>query len=195
MIRGAAQEERLDEIFERAEEISFMEDSVFPGITRETGALLLAGESGSGKSALLKAAAAQASRHDFRVLRCAGSRAERNLEYGALHQLLKPILDLLPAVPASLRSALCGAFGVRRAGQQSATAETDAGHDRFLVGLACLNLLLAAARRRPVMVVVDDLQELDACSRDALLFVARRIADEPMGVLAAAPGDSRAAAR
>lgn len=125
------------------------------------GALVVRGEAGIGKTALLDEAARAAG--DVRVLRHAGLEAEQDIPYAALHVLLRDVeLDALPAAQASaLRTAL---------GQGE-----DGPPDRFLVGLAVLG---AVGRAGPVVLVVDDLQWLDRPSAEALLFTARRLTDE-----------------
>ncbi|MFH9090741.1 ATP-binding protein [Streptomyces sp. NPDC017673] len=181
------EEDPLDGIIGREPEISRLLRGLFPERAEEAGALLLVGESGMGKTALLHAVTAEAGRRGTSVLRCAGSQAERTLAYGALHQLLRPALDHLPQLPAPQRAALSQALGMGHAPARTAGAE--AGDDRLLVGLASLNLLLAAATHPPVTVVVDDAQWLDDASLETLLFVARRTAGEPVGLLAAVRGD------
>ncbi|MGW4597838.1 ATP-binding protein [Streptomyces sp. NPDC004457] len=186
MVRGHGEEDPLDGIIGREQEISRVLRGLFPDRAEEAGALLLVGEPGMGKTTLLHAVRAEAGRRGT-VLGCAGSQAERTLAYGALHQLLSPALDHLPRLPAPQRAALSRALGLRHAPVR--TAGADGGDGRLLVGLATLNLLLASARHRPVTVVVDDLQWLDEPSLDTVLFVARRLAGEPVGLLAAVRGD------
>ncbi|MCG7205569.1 LuxR C-terminal-related transcriptional regulator [Streptomyces arenae] len=156
---------------------------LFPERAENSSALLLVGESGIGKTTLLHAAEAEAARRGTTVIGCAGSRTEHTLEHGALHQLLRPALKHLPRLPAPQRAALSRALGLHH---------TDGADDRLLVGLATLNLLLASARHRPVTIVVDDMQWLDRSSLGTVLFVARRLVGEPVGLLAAVRGDSAA---
>ncbi|MET8564551.1 AAA family ATPase [Streptomyces flaveolus] len=144
-------------------------------------ALLIAGDAGSGKSTLLDAAARGAAARGRRVLRCAGHEGEQELIFAGLHQLLQPLLPHVRELPGPQRDALLGAFGLTGAAQSRAD-------DRLMVNLAVLTLLSEAAYRQPVLVVVDDLQWLDACSLDAISFLARRIAGEPVTVLAGTRG-------
>ncbi|MFF5860682.1 ATP-binding protein [Streptomyces sp. NPDC012751] len=151
----------------------------------EPPALVVLGEAGSGKSALLKAAAEEALERGFRVLRCSGHEGERELAFAGLHQLLEPVLAGAGDLPAAQRRALLGAFGF---------GETDhrTGQDRperLLINLAVLTLLSDAAVRQPVLLLVDDAQWLDACSLDALAFVARRLPGEPVTLLLGVRGD------
>jgi DNA-binding CsgD family transcriptional regulator len=133
--------------------------------------LVLRGEAGVGKTALLDHLVASAS--DCRCARAAGVESEMELAFAGLHQLCAPFLDRVDALPEPQRDALSSAFGLR--GGQAP--------DRFLVGLAALNLLSAAAEERPLVCVVDDAQWLDRASSQALAFVARRLAAEPVGLV------------
>ena len=152
------------------------------------GALLISGEAGIGKSALLAAAAELAAAAGARVLSATGVEAEARLPFAGLHQLLRPVLPLAERLPARQRAALLSAFGM-------AEEEPSAA---FLIGLATLELISDAAESAPVLLIADDVQWLDEPSRAALAFVARRLADEPAaalfamreGVAAAADGAS-----
>jgi DNA-binding CsgD family transcriptional regulator len=147
--------------------------------------LVAVGDPGSGKSTLLQVAAQEAARRGFRVLSCTGHEGEQELAFGALHQLLSPVLDYMEQLPAPQGKALSRAFGIDAAAQ-----ELPAQPERLLINLAVLNLLSLEAAVQPVLLVVDDLQWLDSCSQDALAFVARRAAEEPMAILAGARGAS-----
>jgi DNA-binding CsgD family transcriptional regulator len=145
-----------------------------------SGVLVIRGEAGVGKSALLGDAREQAS--DMRVLECSGVEAESALPFAALHQLLRPVLGHLESVPRPQAKALEGALGL------------GAGHgeDRLLVSLAVLSLLAEAAERQPLLCLVDDAHWLDDASGDALLFVARRLDAEGIVLLfAAREGEAR----
>ena len=134
-------------------------------------ALVLRGEAGAGKTALLEHAIASAS--DIRVARADGSESEMELPFAVLHQLCAPLLDHLDRLPGPQRDALATTFGL----------SAGAVPDRFFVGLAVLGLLAEAADERPVLWVIDDAQWLDRASAQALAFVARRLLAEPVVML------------
>ena len=134
-------------------------------------ALVLRGEAGVGKSALLEYLIAHAS--GCGIARATGVESEMELAYAGLQQLCAPFLDRLEGLPGPQRDALGIAFGLR---------DGDAP-DRFLVGLAVLSLLSDAAEDRPLVCVVDDAQWLDVASEQALAFVARRLGAESVGLL------------
>src|SRR6201986_77791 len=141
-----------------------------------SGVLMLSGEAGVGKTALLEYAIASASASSLTVVRVGGIESEMELAFAALHQLCGPMLDRLECVPARQRDALETAFGLGSGEMQ----------DRFLVGLAVMSLLSEVAQERPLLCVVDDAQWLDRASAQALAFVARRLLAEPVVVLFAA---------
>src|SRR5215831_10962797 len=129
-------------------------------------ALVVRGEAGVGKSALLDYLAGAAA--DMRVVRAAGAESEMELAFAGLHQLCAPLLDRLDDLPGPQREALGVAFGLREG----------AAPDRFLVGLAVLTLLSGVAADRPLLCVVDDAQWLDRASAQVLVFAARRMLAE-----------------
>ena len=133
--------------------------------------LVIRGEAGVGKSALLKYCAEHASHFDIR--RAVGVESEMELAFAALHQLCAPVLDRLDALPPPQQAALRVALGL---------AEGDPP-DRFLVALAALSLLSEAAAQRPTLCLVDDAQWLDSSSRQAFGFVARRLLAEPVAMV------------
>src|SRR5580700_6691894 len=133
--------------------------------------LVVHGEPGVGKSALLDYLAGRAS--GCRVARAAGVESEMELAFAGLHQLLAPVLDRADRLPVPQRDALRTAFGLN-AGPVP---------DRFLVGLAALGLLSEVAAERPLLCVVDDEQWLDRASAQTLGFAARRLAAEPVGLV------------
>jgi DNA-binding CsgD family transcriptional regulator len=148
-----------------------------------SGVLVLRGETGTGKTALLDWAAGQAG--DMQVARVTGVKSEMDLGFAGLHLLLVPFLSGLERLPAPQRVALECAFGLV-AGPVP---------DRFLVSLAALTLLTDAAAQRPVWCVVDDAQWLDRVSGEVLGFVARRLHADRMGmVFAVGDGQGSAAA-
>ncbi len=132
----------------------------------ESQALVVHGDAGVGKSALLDYFVGRAS--DCRVVTATGIESETELAYAAVHQLCMPILSLLDRLPEPQRSALGTAFGLR----------TGPPPDRFLLGLAVLGLFAAAGEDRPLICVVDDVQWLDQASAQVLAFVARRLVAE-----------------
>ncbi|GAA1240391.1 LuxR family transcriptional regulator [Pseudonocardia aurantiaca] len=142
----------------------------------ESRALVVRGEPGVGKTALLEYLVEQASL--CRVARAAGVQSEMELAFAGLHQLCAPMLDQVEQLPTPQRDAVRMAFGLSD------------GHapDRFLVGLAVLGLLAEAARERPLVCVVDDAQWLDRASVQALAFVARRLMAESVAMVFAARG-------
>src|SRR5215207_8010024 len=145
-----------------------------------SGVLVLRGQAGAGKSALLQDAVEQAS--DLQVLEARGIESEAELAFAGLHQLLRPILGQVDGLPGPQATALRAAFGL----------EQGRVKDRFLVSVAVLSLLAEAAERRPVLCVVDDAHWLDEASANALVFVARRLEAEGVVVLfAARDGDPR----
>src|SRR3954471_14295847 len=137
----------------------------------ESRALVLRGEPGVGKTALLEHAGERAT--GCRVAHAAGVQAEMELAFAGLHQLCAPMLDRLERLPAPQRDALGSAFGLA------------GGHapDRFLVGLAVLSLLAEVSEERPLVCLVDDAQWLDRASAQTLAFVARRVVAESVGLI------------
>jgi len=139
--------------------------------TGRSGALVVRGEPGIGKTALLEDAIERAS--DLKVVRAVGVESEMELAFAALHQLSAPMLDRLELLPSPQRNALAITFGLSEG----------AVPDRFLVGLAVLTLLSEVAVERPLVWVVDDAQWLDRASAQVLGFVARRLMAESVVIL------------
>jgi DNA-binding NarL/FixJ family response regulator len=139
----------------------------------QSGVVVVRGEAGVGKTALLHHCARQAS--GFRVARLAGVESEMELPFAGLHQLCAPMLDRLDALPEPQRAALRVALGL----------SGGPAPERFLVALAALSLLAEVATERPLVCLVDDAQWLDVASRQALGFVARRLLAESVAIVLA----------
>lgn len=145
--------------------------------------VILAGDPGTGKTALLTAAEQMAQSAGFVTSRAESIEAESALPFAALEQVLRPHLSLLHSVHPSRQRALGSALGLAEA----------ASPDPFVVGLAALDLLSAASEQRPIAVFLDDVHWLDQLSHDALAFVARRSAAERITVVCTARSDARGA--
>ncbi|GAA1185538.1 helix-turn-helix transcriptional regulator [Pseudonocardia alaniniphila] len=135
--------------------------------------LVVRGEAGIGKTALLEHTAATATSSGFRVERACGVESETQFAFAGLHQLCAHLLDRAGALPEPQQAALGVALGLR-----SGTAP-----DRFLVGLATLNLLADVSEDRPLLCLLDDAQWLDQASAQVLAFVARRLVAERVGLV------------
>ncbi|MFI1970567.1 AAA family ATPase [Streptomyces cinnamoneus] len=135
-------------------------------------ALVLRGEPGAGKSTLVRHTAGRAA--PARVLSATGAEPESGMAFAALHQLLRPVAGLAAALPDAQRHAVRAALGL---------AEPTAAQDRFLVSAGVLSLLAEAAVPGGLLCVVDDFQWVDQASADALLFAARRIGGDGVGLL------------
>ena len=133
--------------------------------------LVLRGEAGIGKSALLEFLAEQAT--GCGVARAVGVEAEMEFAFAGLHHLCAPLLERIETLPAPQREALAVAFGLREGGAP----------DRFLVALAALSLLADAAEARPLVCLIEDAQWLDRASAQTLSFVARRLLAEPIAMV------------
>src|SRR6266545_3250356 len=181
----------------RATERSIIDRLLARARAGHSGALVIRGEPGIGKTALLDYAAAAAGSAasdeaasggaapgdaapagmiDLRVIRGAGVQFEVELQFAGLHLLLGPTLDRSSALPQPQRHALDAAFGLRRAGS----------HDRFLIGVAVLSLLAELAEDGPLVFLVDDAHWLDRASAEALRFAARRLGAEGIAIIFAA---------
>jgi predicted ATPase len=147
----------------RANEQSVLDDLLDAARRGLSGALVVRGEPGIGKTALLDYAAESAT--DFHVLRVVGIESEMELGFAALDQLCRPVAGRFHRLP-DLQSAALGISLGRQSG---------ASPDRFLVGLAVLTLLSNLAEERPVLCIVDDAQWLDQASAQVLGFMARRL--------------------
>ena len=161
----------------RATEIARTESLLAAAREGRSGVLVLRGEAGVGKSALLADAADRAP--DFTVLRGVGIESESELAYAALHQILRPVLDRIDNLPEPQAAALRAAFAL--------TSETV--DEKFRVSLGVLGLLSEVAESSPLLVLIDDAQWLDRASVDALVFVARRLQAESLVLLFATRDD------
>src|SRR5215204_3502113 len=160
----------------RGSECALLDELVAAIRRGESQSLVLRGEAGIGKTALLEYLIDSAP--DATIVRAVGVQSDMELPYAALHQLCGPLLDRLEALPAPQRRAMEIVFGV--------TAGEAEAPDRFLVGLAVLSLFSEVAEQRPLLCVVDDAQWLDQASALTLAFVARRLLAEPVAIVFAA---------
>jgi DNA-binding CsgD family transcriptional regulator/tetratricopeptide (TPR) repeat protein len=159
-------------LFGRETEAVMLEQLV-ARIPERGGALVVRGDPGIGKTALLAVAAATARSKGVLVLRTAGAQSETGLAFAGLQQLLRPVLARLDHLPGPQRDALSAAFGA-----------TDVpAPDPFLIALAALNLLADAAEHAPLLLVVDEAHWLDPPTASTLAFIARRVDAEPIAVL------------
>src|SRR3984957_16487065 len=166
--------DRAAELRGRLRELGFLDRLIDAVRAGESRALVLLGEAGVGKTALLDYVAGHAS--GCRVVRATGVQSEMELAFAGLQQLCKPLLDHLDRLPGPQREALQTAFGL----------SAGPAPDRFLVGLAVLSLLSDAAEEQPLIGLVDDQQWLDHASAQALGFAARRLEAESVGLVFAA---------
>jgi DNA-binding CsgD family transcriptional regulator len=163
----------------RASECSVLDGLVGDIRRSESRSLVLRGEAGIGKTALLEYLIESAP--DLAIVQAVGVESEMELAFATLHQLCAPMLDRLRRLPGPQRQALEIVFGV----------SAGAAPNRFLVGLAVLSLFSDVAEERPLLCVVDDAQWLDHASALIMAFVARRLLAEPVGIVFAArePGE------
>ena len=180
--RGFQLRGRAPRFLGRHDELSVLGSLVNAVWTGDSQVLVLRGEPGVGKTALLDWVAGQA--RESQVARTAGVQSEMELAFAGLHQLCAGLLGHLDGLPDPQRDALRIAFGL----------SAGPAPDRFLVGLAVLSLLSDAAGVRPLLCLIDDEQWLDRASAQVLGFVARRLAAEPVGLVFAArtPGEDLA---
>jgi DNA-binding CsgD family transcriptional regulator len=165
---------RQSALLGRAGECAVLEDLVTAIRGGQSRSLVITGEAGIGKTALLDYLVESAS--DLLVVRAVGVESEMELAYAGLHQLCAPLLDRLDALSAPHVEALKIAFGL----------SAGAAPDRFLVGLAVLSLFSEVAQDSPLLCVIDNAQWLDDASAVALAFVARRLLAESVGLVFAA---------
>jgi DNA-binding CsgD family transcriptional regulator len=150
-------------------------DAIVEGLPEGGAAMVVSGEAGVGKSALLHYARARADALGHRTLAAVGVESEAELAFAGVHQLLYPILGLLELLPAPQRRALEIAFGIASGSEP----------DPFLVALAAYQLVCDAAEESPVVLFVDDAHWLDRSSSGVLTFIARRLENEPVALLVA----------
>ena len=158
-------------LLDRRDELRVLDQLLDDVRTGQSRALLVRGDAGVGKTALLDHALDQAA--GCRVSRAAGVQSEMELAFAALHQVCAPGLDRLARLPAPQQDALRTAFGL----------SAGSPPDRFLVGLAALGLFAEVARDRPLVCVIDDAQWLDRASAQVLAFVARRLQAESVAMI------------
>jgi DNA-binding CsgD family transcriptional regulator len=170
----------LEHLIGRDGDLEFL-GSFIDAAAIDGGALLLSGDAGVGKTALLDAVVAHAAADGTRVLRAAGAEFEAGLSFAGLNQVLRPLLDGLGQLSEMHRRALSVALGL----------DAGAPYEQLVVSNATLALLVQAAKTAPHLVVLDDVPWLDRPSAVVLGFVARRLSGSPVGILAARrPGES-----
>ena len=150
-------------------------------VPRASQVLVVTGEAGIGKTALLADAADRARLAGMRVLSVTGRESESKLAFAGLHQLLRPVLSGAARLPGRQSQALLGALGL--------VADPDAA-DPLLTGIAVLTLLSDLSEHSPVLVVADDAHWLDRSSLDALAFAGSRLDAEPVVLLVGARGQA-----
>ncbi|MBB5923512.1 DNA-binding CsgD family transcriptional regulator [Actinoalloteichus hoggarensis] len=165
-------------LYGRSTEVSALDEVIARARRGYGGAVVLRGEAGAGKTALLDAVVERA--ESTRVLRACGVESESDLAFAALHQLLRPVAGLLDTLPGPQRDAVRAALGHAAHGVG----------DRFLLGAGVLSALVEAAGQEGLICVVDDFHWIDRASADSLLFAARRLGTERIAMLLAVRGDA-----
>ena len=155
-------------------------DGLIERVPEGGAALVVSGETGVGKSALLHFARARADARGFRTLSTVGVESEAELAFAGLHQLLYPIMRLIELLPGPQRGALAVAFGIANGPEP----------DVFLVALAAFQLVCDAAEGCPFLLLADDAHWLDRSTLRVLTFIARRLENEPVALLIATRTDS-----
>lgn len=176
--RHAAAPDAPGDLSDRARELERIASVIRVAQGGRGSVLVVIGDPGVGKTSLLDEAAHQA--RGVEILRARGLEAEASLPFAGIHQLLGPLLGNLDTLPPTQRDALGKALGMT----------TGRPPEPFTVCLAALALLGEAGHRRPALCLVDDIQWLDAASRDVVLFVARRISAEPVSMLIASSAEA-----
>ncbi len=165
---------RMPKLRGRSDECQLLDSLVSAVRAGESRTLVISGEAGVGKTALLEHLIMQAS--ELTILRAVGVESEVELGFASLHQMCLPLMSQIDRLPDPQRNALEVVFGVSEG----------SAPDPFLVGLATLSLLCEAAESTPLLCVVDDAQWLDRASARTLAFVGRRLLAERVGLLFAA---------
>ncbi|HET6197179.1 MAG TPA: ATP-binding protein, partial [Acetobacteraceae bacterium] len=158
----------------RRAECEFLDTVLADAVAGQSRVVVLRGDAGAGKSALLDYAMRRGC--GWRIATAVGIESETEMAYGGLHQLCAPMLDRLDRLPGPQRSALATVFGL----------ETGTAPDRFMVGLATLTLLADVAEAQPLLCLVDDAHWLDDVSTQIILFVARRLLAERIAIVCVA---------
>jgi DNA-binding NarL/FixJ family response regulator len=161
-------------LFGREREQRFIEEQL-DSVSDRGSALLIRGEAGVGKTAILEAAKLNATRRGMPMLTATGVLSETNLPFAGLYELLRPIVDRTGRLPGPQRDALRAAFGL---------ADVPAA-ELFLIALGALELLSDFASEHALLLVVDDAQWLDTSTINVLAFIARRLQTEPIVLLVA----------
>ena len=154
--------------------------AMLDAIEQAGGALVIHGEPGIGKSALLADAARRATGRGIQILAATGVQSEADLPFAGLHQLLRPILAGLDTLAPHQRAAVHAAFG----------AAEGPAPELFQIALAVLDLLAESAAQTPILVIAEDAHWLDHATCDVLAFVARRLQSDPIVLLAASREES-----
>lgn len=165
-------------LFGRESEIARIEDGLRAARRGTSRVLVIRGEAGIGKSALMQYARECAA--GMRLLQARGVEAESDLPFAGLTDLLGPVIDLASGLPSAPGHAVRGALAL----------ESSSGMDRFAVGVGTLGLLAAAADERPVLALVEDLPWFDSASAEALAFAARRLRAEAIAVIVSCRSES-----
>ena len=155
-------------------------DRLIDRIDQGGSTLVISGEPGIGKSALLEVARHRAGERGVSVLSMTGVLAEVHLPFAALEQALRPLMKRAAGLVPRQRSALLAAFGMH---------DDMGAPDIFLVALATLSLLTESATRKPILLVADDVQWLDQATHDVLAFISRRLSSDPVVLLVARRDD------
>ena len=161
-----------DVVLGRDAEIAVL-DELLERLPERGGAVVVLGEAGIGKSALLEVARRGAVGRGFSVLSVSGVESEAHLSFSGLHQLLRPALGALDQLPVRQREAVETAFGM----------SDSAAPDAFLIALATLDLLVEMTAETALVILVEDAHWLDPATSDVLAFVARRLELEPIAVV------------